>query len=154
VARRAGIIVTSVGLAVCVLAWGTSIAMVTWYNPRAAQLRVFALWRGVLYVNNGGTYTRPGWDIGPTAHRVEWWPYDGKFWEYYPGTAQWPGANWGLKLPLWMPGAAFALGLTAVWRPWDLRARRRRLGLCARCGYDVRGLAECPECGPARSLIS
>ena len=26
-------------------------------------------------------------------------------------------------------------------------ARRRRLGLCLGCGYDLAGLARCPECG-------
>jgi len=29
------------------------------------------------------------------------------------------------------------------------RSRRRRRGLCVRCGYDVGGLAVCPECGTA-----
>ncbi len=29
------------------------------------------------------------------------------------------------------------------------RSRRRRHGLCVRCGYDVGGLAVCPECGTA-----
>jgi len=41
---------------------------------------------------------------------------------------------------------AVVLGARAV-----LRWRRRRRGLCARCGYDLRGLGEgevCPECGP------
>jgi hypothetical protein len=79
--------------------------------------------------------------------RLMWWPYNGKIWEYHPGTPQWPGANWALKLPLWMPSAACALGFVGFWRPWDLRARRRRLGWCERCAYDVRGLEECPECG-------
>lgn len=30
-------------------------------------------------------------------------------------------------------------------------ARRRRLGLCLACGYDLAGLAMCPECGLAAS---
>lgn len=30
-------------------------------------------------------------------------------------------------------------------------ARRRRLGLCLACGYDLAGLAKCPECGLAAS---
>lgn len=29
------------------------------------------------------------------------------------------------------------------------RWRRRRRGLCVKCGYDVSGLARCPECGAA-----
>lgn len=30
-------------------------------------------------------------------------------------------------------------------------ARRRRLGLCIACGYDLAGLATCPECGLTNS---
>lgn len=33
---------------------------------------------------------------------------------------------------------------------WRREARRRYLGLCAGCGYPVKGLARCPECGAAR----
>lgn len=40
-------------------------------------------------------------------------------------------------------------------------ARRRRLGLCLACGYDLAGLSKCPECGraacggkPARSAAT
>ena len=57
--------------------------------------------------------------------------------------------------PLW-PGfaldSAFYGGLTfLVWTgPGFLRRRaRRRRGRCIACGYDLRGLAACPECGDA-----
>lgn len=30
---------------------------------------------------------------------------------------------------------------------WTKRWRRRRRGMCERCGYEVAGLAMCPECG-------
>lgn len=32
-----------------------------------------------------------------------------------------------------------------------LRAIRWRTGRCTRCGYDVRGLGGCPECGPEKA---
>ena len=37
----------------------------------------------------------------------------------------------------------------AVERPREALRRRRRLGLCPRCGYDLRGSPGriCPECG-------
>lgn len=57
------------------------------------------------------------------------------------------GVVWsGLALDALAFGGA-GLGLRWVWvrgRAW-LRRRRRR---CPRCGYDVRGLGGCPECGP------
>ena len=59
-------------------------------------------------------------------------------------------------LPAWLP--VLVLALPVVW--WGRRAyvrqRRDRLGLCARCGYDLRASKDaCPECGaaiPAPSL--
>lgn len=57
--------------------------------------------------------------------------------------------------PIW-PGIAVDVGVwSAAW--WGLlfgpgRARqwsRARRGACAVCGYDLRGLARCPECGAA-----
>jgi len=50
-----------------------------------------------------------------------------------------------LDLPLWIPTIFFAGMLVFV------RTRhhsRRKLGLCVKCGYDLRGSGErCPECG-------
>ena len=39
----------------------------------------------------------------------------------------------------------------AVERPRERLRRRRRLGLCGRCGYDLHGNVSrvCPECGAA-----
>ena len=54
-----------------------------------------------------------------------------------------------LILPLWVAIAVFGY---ATWRlrfaPANLLRRRRKLGLCLRCGYDLRASKDrCPECG-------
>ena len=65
---------------------------------------------------------------------------------------QMPGATergWAVAVPLW-----FLLLLFGARPAWQLlrgrreRSRRSRLGLCARCGYDLRATpGRCPECG-------
>jgi hypothetical protein len=48
-------------------------------------------------------------------------------------------------------------GTPFVFRLWENRiSRRRRLGLCEQCGYDLRGSAGrgCPECGCKRAAIA
>ena len=51
-------------------------------------------------------------------------------------------------VPFW--AIVLALALPAGWlgRRTYVQSRRRRLGLCARCGYDLRASeGKCPECG-------
>jgi hypothetical protein len=60
-------------------------------------------------------------------------------------TRSWFGTAVGL--------AAWAvLGVFGLWlweQPAEVRQRRRRTGLCSRCGYDLTGNVSgvCPECG-------
>ena len=54
-----------------------------------------------------------------------------------------------VSLPLWMPTFFFVIVFFFSYDPL-LRSRRKRkkLGLCVKCGYDLTGLPEprCPEC--------
>ena len=61
----------------------------------------------------------------------------------------------GVQLPYWFL-TPLAGWLPTVWgvkakRRWQ-RERRRGLGLCLHCGYDLRATADrCPECGSIKS---
>ncbi len=49
---------------------------------------------------------------------------------------------------LWMPTLLFASILACSYFPFRRRRKRKKLGLCVKCGYDLRASEErCPECG-------
>ena len=52
------------------------------------------------------------------------------------------------RIPLWIPTLLFA-GLSYIpVAPVYRRRKRKKLGLCIKCGYDLRGSKDrCPECG-------
>ena len=55
---------------------------------------------------------------------------------------------WSLSIPLWMPIALFGFLFWRSFVPLYRRRKRKKLGLCLKCGYDLRGSSErCPECG-------
>ena len=106
------------------------------------------------------------WEYEPT----EWQPQEGRngdlvrwrlgrfeFWRATAAPASpggpggWACSNWGIVVPHW--GLATATALLPASRAIGLLKRRvawrrRRLGLCGSCGYDLRATPDCcPECG-------
>ena len=61
------------------------------------------------------------------------------------------GGNWRCFVPLWMPTVVFGvLFLSCRPLPFHRRRKRKKLGLCVKCGYDLRASKDrCPECGEA-----
>ena len=60
------------------------------------------------------------------------------------GTATFARA-WNVTVPHWFPVMLFAAVPSVRFRP---RRRRRPVGLCPACGYDLRATPDrCPECG-------
>ena len=54
-------------------------------------------------------------------------------------------------VPLWNVCAFFSLTLYLLhFLPRSRRRKRKKLGLCVKCGYDLRASKDrCPECGEA-----
>ncbi len=53
-----------------------------------------------------------------------------------------------LTLPFWIPSVFFGSSVWWLSGPVHRRRKRKKLGLCVKCGYNLRGLTEprCPEC--------
>jgi len=65
------------------------------------------------------------------------------------GWGRYPAGGY-LDVPLWFPLILAILPTAFAWRLDTLARRRARVGLCAHCHYDRRGLVAgvvCPECG-------
>ncbi len=61
--------------------------------------------------------------------------------------------DWTVTIPIW----ALLLLCTAVFFASAIRDRRRArrsIGTCANCGYDIRGVSRCPECGTTVAMAS
>lgn len=61
---------------------------------------------------------------------------------------RWTRGLYWVQLPLWIPATLFGTALWVSYTPLRRRRKRRKLDLCLKCGYDLRGSQErCPECG-------
>ncbi len=76
----------------------------------------------------------------------------------YEGTHWWPpecvifNPTKHVLFPLWMPTLLFPLLSWACYFPVYRRRKRKKLGLCVKCGYDLRASKDqCPECGTGSS---
>lgn len=82
----------------------------------------------------GGFFVVHAIRMGLIARRLSHPPPTSYFW-----VLQWAMGAFGVYMMVW--------AVVDIRRTWQKR-RRRALGLCVVCGYDLRASAErCPECG-------
>ncbi len=67
---------------------------------------------------------------------------------YFPPAIERKPGAYCLRLPFWV--LVVLSGSVLVWGylPFNRRRKRKKLGLCVKCGYDLRASKDrCPECG-------
>ena len=141
--RKTLTILSLIGLLFSVGLWGLSYFHVTYSSP-ASRLTVDA--------GSGGIVVQHF----PEPESVDCLPESGWHFEGFGGFATqvrpfWDGEIGFFSIPLWIPTVLF--GSTFAYRalPIHRRRKRKKLGLCQKCGYNLKGLTElrCPECGEA-----
>ena len=99
-------------------------------------------------LGSGGTYEHPATEMNAVV--FQWWSKD----YYIVGFDKTMGYGFRrLALPLWGPFIMFSIYPTVgFFRGPYRRWRRRRSGLCLKCGYNLTGNVSgvCPECGERR----
>ena len=135
--RRTLTILSLIGLLLSVAAW--FVAWRTYAAYFASCGKIGTGYGCVLFGWYGECMDAPlGWDIHEVYLRY-WWIHKTQFGAGGP-------SFW---IPLWIPALLFASILSISYCvPFHRRRKRKKLGLCLKCGYDLRGSKErCPECG-------
>ena len=138
--RKTLTILSLVGLLLCVGLWGVS-----YWEPyyRTEESTLWAS-KGRFGLSNLGIEVVFSVEIekwrGFQGFETDWLPY-------YSEDIQ-PFPYWSVGIPLWMPTFLFLAIFWLSLLPLHRRRKRKKLGLCIKCGYDLRASKErCPECG-------
>ncbi len=137
--RKTLTILSLIGLLLSVGLWIASYWQVVWGN-RALDVFIDSR-NGVLSFGTlGGTYYIGEFRaLGWKGLQTDWWP--DRF------ILSFRGRTLFIRLPLWIPVLCFCFPLYLS-LPFHRRRKRKKLGLCVKCGYDLRASKDrCPECG-------
>jgi len=148
--RKTLTILALIGLLLSVGAWGVSYWGIKYFREADASASQYSLvsgtmqvirldeetLRGMMWRND---WPQPGVRIqGFDSWRTKWKPH-----------CEMNRQLFGVVvLPFWPLVMLFCSTLWLAWMPLHRRRKRKKLGLCVKCGYDLRGSSErCPECG-------
>lgn len=140
------------GLLICLyganLRWTIQWASIMPRADGGSVVRIVTSENGAIVWRSGLNIARPprafsDVSIGQREYSFYWW------------CRRYSGDGGGVEaiVPLWMPLLVLAVPTFALGYFDRRSAHRRRMGLCPKCGYDLRGLpatggaARCPECG-------
>ncbi len=143
--RKTLTILSLIGLLLSVGLWGVSYYDVSYMSSdgsKAAVLRQGCVGLA-LYQRDTLPFPFPvGWSLaGFTGLETFWWNPDGYVIRNFP-------QGWRCVFPLWIPVLIFVICPLWLISPTSRRRKRKKLGLCLKCGYDLRASKErCPECG-------
>ncbi len=140
--RKTLTILSLIGLLLSVGLWGAScwgsIGYTAFREYKKSCIAVELTSGGIRWISSEGGLEPSDFELGWYADRCR---FDAEWWFDY--------ADFGwLFVPLWMPSGLFAVLLVLCFLPLGRRRKRKRLGLCVKCGYDLRASKDrCPECG-------
>ena len=142
--RKALTILSLFGLLLSVGLWGVSywggggIGYTAFLEYKKSVTNVELTSGGILWRSSQNGHEPSDFRLGWYA---DWYRCDAEWWFEYDGFGR-------LFVPLWMPSGLFAVLLVLCLLPLGRRRKRKKLGLCVKCGYDLRASKDqCPECG-------
>ena len=151
--RKTLTILSLIGLLISVTAlvtswWRIKYRGVVWYGSVWDSNASFT-WFGSHSELNRGLSNPSGYSMGLTVRGYRGIRGVTSWWAYYVKRSP-----FSVRLPLMYPIAFFAVASIALLGPIGRyrRRKRKKLGLCLRCGYDLRASKDrCPECGIRRA---